>query len=119
MADNRLSVEVLWYRVIRANLSLRYRPDAVTARHLERPPPSTGTAPPLPPARPTPSSSGAAPSRTAGPGSVKMEPAIDPALMRRNLANDPGYIDAIKAWSRFRVVRAGWFSAQEAIEYID
>lgn len=48
-----------------------------------------------------------------------MEPAIDPALMKRNLANDPGYIDALKAWSRFRFVRAGWFSAQEAIEYID
>ena len=28
---------------------------------------------------------------------------------------DPG---ALKAWSRFRFVRAGWFSAQEAIEYI-
>lgn len=48
-----------------------------------------------------------------------MEPAIDPALTRRNLASDPGYMDAVKAWNRFRFVRAGWFSAQEAIEYID
>lgn len=37
----------------------------------------------------------------------------------RNMAAEPGYADAIKAWSRFRFVRAGWFSAQEAIEYID
>lgn len=33
---------------------------------------------------------------------------------------DPaGYHAALKAWSRFRFVRAGWFTAKEAIEYID
>ncbi|KAJ6785906.1 hypothetical protein PWT90_05547 [Aphanocladium album] len=36
-----------------------------------------------------------------------------------DLASHPAYADAIKAWSRFRFVRAGWFTAQEAIEYID
>lgn len=32
--------------------------------------------------------------------------------------NDLGYQDAINAWSRFRFVRAGWFTASEAIQYI-
>ena len=31
---------------------------------------------------------------------------------------EPGYEDALKAWSRFRFVRAGWFTSQEAIKYI-
>ncbi|KAH7374667.1 transcriptional activator ARO80 [Plectosphaerella cucumerina] len=44
---------------------------------------------------------------------------VDPGLASRNMASEPGYADAIKAWGRFRFVRAGWFSAQEAIEYID
>lgn len=30
-----------------------------------------------------------------------------------------GYATALKAWSRFRFVRAGWFTAKEAIDYID
>jgi len=29
------------------------------------------------------------------------------------------YNIALKAWSRFRFVRAGWFTAKEAIDYID
>lgn len=44
---------------------------------------------------------------------------IDPELTKRDLSNAPGYAEAIKAWMRFRFVRAGWFSPQEAIEYID
>ncbi|KAL2188497.1 hypothetical protein L209DRAFT_751463 [Thermothelomyces heterothallicus CBS 203.75] len=47
------------------------------------------------------------------------EQAIDPELTRRDPSNDPGYSEAIKAWGRFRFVRAGWFTAQEAIDYID
>ncbi|KAL1844386.1 hypothetical protein VTJ49DRAFT_65 [Mycothermus thermophilus] len=47
------------------------------------------------------------------------EQAIDPELTRRDLSTDPGYSEAIKAWGRFRFVRAGWFTAQEAIDYID
>ncbi|KAI0999632.1 hypothetical protein K3495_g8566 [Podosphaera aphanis] len=31
----------------------------------------------------------------------------------------PGYKEALKAWNRFRFVRAGWFTAAEAIDYID
>ncbi|GKT95902.1 fungal Zn binuclear cluster domain containing protein [Colletotrichum tofieldiae] len=51
---------------------------------------------------------------------IKLEPQpIDPELTRRDLSGEPGYQDAIKAWGRFRFVRAGWFSAQEAIDYID
>ena len=30
-----------------------------------------------------------------------------------------GYASAIKAWSRFRFVRAGWFTAKEAIDYVE
>jgi len=50
---------------------------------------------------------------------VKVEPLIDPQLMKRDLPSEPGYAEALKAWSRFRFVRAGWFTPQEAIEYID
>lgn len=32
---------------------------------------------------------------------------------------DPSYKDALKAWARFRFVRAGWFTPAEAIDYID
>lgn len=50
-------------------------------------------------------------------------PAIDPAI-----AGDPSYVritngvgfkDALQAWSRLRFVRAGWFTAIEAMSYID
>ncbi|EGY19492.1 hypothetical protein VD0002_g4667 [Verticillium dahliae] len=53
--------------------------------------------------------------------SVKQEQQpIDPNLARpRDLSTEPGYASAVKAWQRFRFVRAGWFTAQEAIEYID
>lgn len=104
-----------------ANASPRYRPDAVTATSHERTTLAAGPVPP-PPIRPTPSSRRDAPeSRSVDTGGVKMEPAIDPALVNRDREcdpNSPGYVDAIKAWNRFRFVRAGWFSAQEAIEYI-
>lgn len=45
---------------------------------------------------------------------------IDPHLAHQpGLGNHPGRLSALRAWSRFRFVRAGWFTAQEAIEYID
>ncbi|KAF7547532.1 hypothetical protein G7046_g8972 [Stylonectria norvegica] len=50
---------------------------------------------------------------------VKMEQPIDPELSQPNLSAQPGYVQAIRAWQRFRFVRAGWFTALEAIEYID
>jgi len=56
------------------------------------------------------------------PPSSSRDPAIDPSLASHGLhtarEQSPGYQDAIKAWSRFRFVRAGWFTAAEAIEYI-
>ncbi|KAK0646690.1 hypothetical protein B0T16DRAFT_414070 [Cercophora newfieldiana] len=48
-----------------------------------------------------------------------MDPAIDPELIKRDTSADPGYGEALKAWARFRFVRAGWFTAQEAIDYIE
>ncbi|KAK4154195.1 hypothetical protein C8A00DRAFT_42997 [Chaetomidium leptoderma] len=47
------------------------------------------------------------------------EQAIDPELTKRDPSTEPGYNEAIKAWGRFRFVRAGWFTAQEALDYID
>ncbi|KAL1965679.1 hypothetical protein VTN77DRAFT_5179 [Rasamsonia byssochlamydoides] len=32
--------------------------------------------------------------------------------------HDPGYLDAVKAWSRLRFVRAGWLTVEEAMAYI-
>lgn len=105
-----------------ADTSPQYRPDAVTAASHEPAPLAAGPVPP-PPIRPTPSATRreAPESRSVDAGSLNMEPIIDPALTNRDRecdSNSPGYIDAIKAWNRFRFVRAGWFSAQEAIQYI-
>lgn len=36
-----------------------------------------------------------------------------------SIVDQPGYAEALKGWTRFRFVRAGWFTALEAIEYID
>ena len=55
-------------------------------------------------------------SRQEGPAA---DQAIDPELTKRDPSADPGYSEALKAWARFRFVRAGWFTAQEAIDYID
>lgn len=51
----------------------------------------------------------------------RQDAAIDPALSENqpDRTQEPGYKDAIKAWSRFRFVRAGWFTPGEAIDYID
>lgn len=49
------------------------------------------------------------------------ETAIDPALATEGLrdsSQEQGYKDALKAWARFRFVRAGWFTPAEAIAYI-
>ncbi|KAJ5690054.1 hypothetical protein N7462_004446 [Penicillium macrosclerotiorum] len=31
---------------------------------------------------------------------------------------DPGFIDAVQAWSRLRFVRAGWMTVEEGMEYV-
>ena len=55
------------------------------------------------------------------PPEIPREAVIDPALSDPQVdrTRDQGYKDAIKAWSRFRFVRAGWFTPVEAIDYID
>jgi hypothetical protein len=49
----------------------------------------------------------------------RLDQPIDPELGKQDISTQPGYPEAIKAWTRFRFVRAGWFTPQEAIEYID
>lgn len=49
---------------------------------------------------------------------------VDPAISHPHPTlpdppNDIAFADAVKAWSRFRFVRAGWLTANEAIAYID
>lgn len=52
---------------------------------------------------------------------VRPDATIDPALSenRPDRTQEQGYKDALKAWARFRFVRAGWFTPSEAIDYID
>lgn len=48
--------------------------------------------------------------------------AIDPAIANPTAVNnntDGGLEDALRAWSRFRFVRAGWMTASEAVTYIE
>ena len=46
---------------------------------------------------------------------------IDPAISGSIADNDstPIPTEALKLWSRLRFVRAGWFTAKEAISYVD
>ncbi|KAL9089979.1 MAG: hypothetical protein Q9165_005508 [Trypethelium subeluteriae] len=48
---------------------------------------------------------------------------VDPAISYQLATGDdltaPEHDSAFRAWSRFRFVRAGWFTAEEAIRYID
>ncbi|KAI0468252.1 hypothetical protein F4859DRAFT_517131 [Xylaria cf. heliscus] len=37
---------------------------------------------------------------------------------RLNVEHEAGYHEALKAWARFRFVRAGWFTKEEAVKYI-
>ncbi|CAK7272087.1 zinc finger transcriptional activator [Sporothrix epigloea] len=55
----------------------------------------------------------------SGRAASRNEPTIDPKLARPDPSTLPGYAEAIKLWAGFRFVRAGWFTAHEAIEYID
>ncbi|KAF2705945.1 hypothetical protein K504DRAFT_471382 [Pleomassaria siparia CBS 279.74] len=52
------------------------------------------------------------------------DPSVDPAISKPHpiLPDPPNELalaEAIKAWSKFRFVRAGWLTAKEAIAYID
>ena len=49
---------------------------------------------------------------------------VDPAMIRSGLprtvtAEEVEYKKAAKEWSRLRFVRAGWFTAAEAMEYVE
>ncbi len=49
---------------------------------------------------------------------------IDPAMMlddaqETQLIDTAGTMNALRAWSRMRFVRAGWFTAREAMDYIE
>lgn len=76
----------------------------------------------LPHSSPMQNASRPFPSNNMPPPDTTRDSAIDPALATEGLRLDPtqeqGYKDAIKAWSRFRFVRAGWFTPAEAIDYI-
>ncbi|KAF2138862.1 uncharacterized protein K452DRAFT_300917 [Aplosporella prunicola CBS 121167] len=52
-----------------------------------------------------------------------VEPVVDPAISQSYTNEDgfdeAGYQSAIRAWSKFRFVRAGWFTAKEALAYMD
>lgn len=53
---------------------------------------------------------------------ASMDAHIDPQLTKSADSRPepaPAHPDALNAWTRFRFVRAGWFTAQEAIDYID
>ncbi|TAQ90624.1 hypothetical protein B7494_g1035 [Chlorociboria aeruginascens] len=71
---------------------------------------------------PSRSNSQSYPPNRMRPPDVPRDTAIDP-LLSENInqptqQGDQGYKDAVKAWSRFRFVRAGWFTPSEAIDYI-
>lgn len=71
----------------------------------------------------TPRSGASAGGNTYFPG---IEPATIDAQMpegtgqREESGNpqDPGYVDAVRAWSRLRFVRAGWMTVEEGMEYV-
>ncbi|WPG99779.1 hypothetical protein R9X50_00259800 [Acrodontium crateriforme] len=48
---------------------------------------------------------------------------VDPQLHRGSTSapspqDSAAYVSALKAWSRFRFVRAGWFTAKEGVDYV-
>jgi hypothetical protein len=53
---------------------------------------------------------------------VPVESTVDPAISQPMIPeppNDMAFAEAVRAWTKFRFVRAGWFTAKEAIAYID
>lgn len=43
---------------------------------------------------------------------------MGPMSGNRGHGDDAGFVDAVKAWSRLRFVRAGWLTVEEAMDYI-
>ncbi|GME44148.1 fungal zn binuclear cluster domain containing protein [Neofusicoccum parvum] len=50
---------------------------------------------------------------------LAIDPAIAPGQVEGEVNSQGGFEQAVKAWSRFRFVRAGWFTAREGIAYLD
>ncbi|OAX81666.1 hypothetical protein ACJ72_03989 [Emergomyces africanus] len=48
-----------------------------------------------------------------GPGLINAPPSL-----KGGFVEDLDYVNAVRAWSRFRFIRAGWFSVDEAMGYI-
>lgn len=76
----------------------------------------------LPPNKDSPSSAGR--SNFAKPGLplslLVQNDNIDPLISSSRVSHTSSeYVKAFKAWSRLRFVRAGWFTAHEAISYVD
>ncbi|KAI1419479.1 transcriptional activator ARO80 [Xylaria sp. FL1777] len=84
-----------------------------------------------PPSRKTRAQTSAHDSRSQIRATTKSADPIDPRLLpsdthdekaeieaRLNVEHEPGYREALAAWARFRFVRAGWFTKEEAIKYI-
>lgn len=60
--------------------------------------------------------------RASSRAAVTAEPTVDPAISQPILPDPPNelaFSEAVRAWTKFRFVRAGWFTAKEAIAYID
>jgi hypothetical protein len=57
--------------------------------------------------------------QSAGPGSgdAPMSNGRDQSAPADH-TQDPGFVDAVKAWSRLRFVRAGWLSVEESMDYV-
>ncbi|CAI6310800.1 unnamed protein product [Periconia digitata] len=58
------------------------------------------------------------------PSRIVAEPIVDPAISHQSPGlpdppNEASFNDAVRAWSKFRFVRAGWLTAKEAVRYID
>ncbi|CAJ2506821.1 Uu.00g080070.m01.CDS01 [Anthostomella pinea] len=91
------------------------QPPAVALPARKTPGDQTSAYDPRPSARAT--------SKAADPIDPRLLPSADgdekAAIERRlNVENEDGYQGALQAWSRFRFVRAGWFTREEAVKYI-
>lgn len=58
------------------------------------------------------------------PSRAAAEPSVDPNISPPYPAvpdppNEATFAEAVKAWSKFRFVRAGWLTAKEAVRYMD
>ena len=72
-----------------------------------------------PPGQPQSHGGSQGPRAASQQASTRLDAQIDPQLTKMQPTTGPGFAEALKAWARFRFVRAGWFTANEAIEYLE